>query len=80
MRKETREILKKAKVIDNHVHLNIHPKSRAKIDELEKSMAGNGIDVALALAAYFPRKTGSITNEQILSLTKNIAILQYLEV
>lgn len=71
MRKETREILKKASVIDNHVHLNIHPKSRAKIDELERSMTENGIDVALALAAYFPRKTGSITNEQILSLTKD---------
>ena len=71
MRKEVRARLKQAKIIDNHVHLNIHPKSRAKIDELERSMVENGIDIALALAAYFPRKTGSITNEQILSLTKD---------
>lgn len=70
MRKETRKMLKRAKIIDNHVHLSVHPKSRAKIEELEKSMTKNGIDVALALAAYFPRKTGSITNEQILSLTE----------
>ena len=71
MRKETKEMLKRAKIIDNHVHLSTHPKSRAKIEELEKSMAENGIDAALALAAYFPRKTGSITNKQILSLTED---------
>lgn len=71
MRKEVKRMLKKASIIDNHVHLSVHSKSRAKIEELEKSMSGNGIDAAIALAAYFPRKTGSITNEQILSLTKN---------
>ena len=71
MRKETEKMLKRAKIIDNHVHLSAYPKSRAKIEELEKSMAENGIDAALALAAYFPRKTGGITNEQILSLTKD---------
>jgi len=70
MRKETRKMLRRAKIVDNHVHLSAHPKSKAKIEELEKSMMENGIDVAFALAAYFPRKTGSITNEQILSLTE----------
>ena len=71
MRKEVRKMLKRAKIIDNHVHLSVHPKSRAKMEYLERSMVENGIDAAIALAAYFPRKTGSITNEQILSLTKN---------
>jgi len=71
VRKETKEMLKRAKIIDNHVHLSTYPKSKAKIEELEKSMAENGIDAALALATYFPRKTGSITNEQILSLTED---------
>lgn len=70
MKKETREMLRRAEIIDNHVHLSIYPKSRAKIEELKKSMTRNGIDATLALAAYFPRKTGGITNEQILFLTE----------
>ncbi|MCK5085035.1 MAG: amidohydrolase [Candidatus Pacebacteria bacterium] len=71
MRKETKEMLKRASIIDDHVHLSVHAKSRAKIEELDRSMVENSIDAVIALAAYFPRKTGSITNEQILSLTKN---------
>jgi len=71
MRKEVKRMLKQASIIDNHVHLSTHPKSKAKVGELERSMTENGIDVAIVLAAYFPRKTGSITNEQILSLTEN---------
>ncbi|MCK5085333.1 hypothetical protein KAK05_01335, partial [Candidatus Parcubacteria bacterium] len=70
MRKKVKKMLKRASIIDNHVHLSTYPESRAKIEELERSMTENRIDVAIALAAYFPRKTGSITNEQILSLTK----------
>ena len=70
MRKKVKKMLKRASIIDNHVHLSTYPESRAKIEELERSMTENKIDVAIALAAYFPRKTGSITNEQILSLTK----------
>ena len=69
MRKEVKKMLKRASIIDNHVHLSTYPKSRARIEELERSMTENRIDVAIALAAYFPRKTGSISNEQILSLT-----------
>ena len=69
MRKEVKKMLKRASIIDNHVHLSTYLKSRARIEELERSITENRIDVAIALAAYFPRKTGSITNEQILSLT-----------
>lgn len=71
MRKKVKKMLKWASIIDNHVHLSTYPKSRARIEELERSMTENRIDVAIVLAAYFPRKTGSITNEQILSLTKD---------
>lgn len=70
MKKNLREKLKKAKIIDDHVHLSIHPESKAKIDYLEESMQKNSIDLAIALAAYFPRKTGSLSNEKALSLTE----------
>ncbi|MFA6097473.1 MAG: amidohydrolase family protein [Candidatus Paceibacterota bacterium] len=71
MEKEMKERLKKARIIDDHVHLSIHPESRAKIGYLEDSMRKNGIDLAIALAAYFPRKTGSISNETALSITED---------
>lgn len=70
MKREVRIKLKKAKRIDNHTHLSMRPESNAKIEYLQESMKKNGIDFSIVLAAYFPRKTGSITNEQILSLTE----------
>ncbi|MFZ2969669.1 MAG: amidohydrolase family protein [Minisyncoccia bacterium] len=70
MKRTTRTKLRNAKIIDNHVHLSIHPESRAKIGYLEDSMRKNGIDLAVALAAYFPRKTGSISNGEALSLAE----------
>ncbi len=69
MEKKMKERLKTAKAIDNHVHLSVHPESKAKIELLEESMIKNGIDFSIALAAYFPRKTGSISNETALSIT-----------
>ncbi len=70
MKRKIKEKLRKAKAIDNHVHLSLHPKSKARIEYLEDSMGRNKIDLAIALATYFPRKTGSIGNEEILSLTE----------
>lgn len=60
--------LKKARIIDNHVHLSRKPKSEANLKNLFASMNRNMIDIAIALAAYFPRKSGTITNSEILSL------------
>lgn len=70
MKKRIKTKLRKAKAIDNHAHLSVHPESKAKIELLEESMARNGIDFSIALSAYFPRKTGSISNETVLSLTE----------
>jgi len=69
MKRTIRKKLKNARTIDDHVHLSIHPESKAKIEYLEDSMRMNGIDLAIALAAYFPRKTGSISNQTSLSVT-----------
>lgn len=60
--------LKEARIIDGHVHLSKNPISEARLENLLSSMAANGIDVAIVLAAYFPRKSGSITNREIISL------------
>ena len=49
----------------------MHPKSRANMQNLQTDMAKNQIDFAIVLAAYFPRKTGSISNEQVLSATED---------
>ncbi len=58
-------------IIDAHTHLSLHPQSEAKLSNLLESMAKNRIDKAIALAAYFPRKNGSITNSEIISLAEN---------
>lgn len=71
MKRKIKTKLKNAKVIDGHVHLSVHPESRARIGSLADSMQKNGIGFAIALAAYFPRKTGSISNEAVLSITKD---------
>ncbi len=70
MKRKMREKLKRAKIIDNHAHLGMYPKSKARIEYLEESMKKNGVDFAVALAAYFPRKTGSISNGEALSLAE----------
>lgn len=70
MRKKKVKLLKKAKIIDNHVHLSLNSQSNAKIENLLESMSKNHIDIAIALAAYFPRKSGSIANREIISLAE----------
>jgi len=71
MEKRIKAKLRKAKAIDNHVHLSMHSESKAKIELLEESMKKSGIDFSIVLAAYFPRKTGSITNHDILSIVED---------
>lgn len=69
-------------IIDTHVHLSLNPNSEAKLPKLLESMKKNHVDMAIALAAYFPRKNGSITNDQIISLTekeKNILVFGSLD-
>lgn len=69
-------------IIDAHVHLSLNPQSEAKLENLLKSMKKNHIDKAIALAAYFPRKNGSIKNNEILSLAeanKNILVFGSLD-
>ncbi len=69
MNRTMRTRLKKARIIDGHVHLSGKEKSEAKLGNLTASMKKNEVDFAVALAAYFPRKSGSITNSEIISLT-----------
>lgn len=69
-------------IVDAHIHLSQNPLSDAKLSKLLESMNKNNIDMAIALAAYFPRKNGSITNSEIISLTegkKNILIFGSLD-
>lgn len=83
MKRKIRIKLRKAKRIDNHAHLSIRSESNAKIEYLQESMKKNRIDFSIVLAAYFPRKTGSISNEQILSLTngyENILVFGSLDI
>jgi len=83
MNRKIKAKLRKAKIIDNHVHLNISSKSEAKVENLLVSMEKNKIDFAIALAAYFPRKSGSISNNEILSLTRqyeNVLVFGSLDV
>lgn len=83
MKRKIRIKLRKAKRIDNHAHLSIRSESNAKVEYLQESMKKNGIDFSIVLAAYFPRKTGSISNEQTLSLTsgyENILVFGSLDV
>lgn len=83
MEKRIKAKLRKAKVIDNHAHLSVHPESKAKIELLEESMKKNGIDFSIVLAAYFPRKTGNISNRDILALSEkheNIIVFGSLDV
>lgn len=53
---------------DAHVHLSGYDKSAATLEKLLASMDKNDIRKAIALAAIFPRKSGSITNKELLAL------------